>query len=160
MFQRERWSHSNTSSSHTNIIFTFCLVWGNIILCVIKTNHFSSKRSISNHSSFCIVIYSLTKKVGFWDYTILYMTSSTNWAPQSQQGRGWTNCQHDLHTTCQQRLEFCAEKWWPTAVLEDIAICLQDKCIPHKTVYLNGYYRGIIYLFAKNWSSLLVKILP
>lgn len=48
--------------SHINFNFTFCLVWGNIILCVIKTNHFFSKRSISNQASLYIVICSLTKK--------------------------------------------------------------------------------------------------
>lgn len=71
--------------------------------------------------------------------------------PQSQQERHWTNCQHDLHTSCQQHLGCSVKEWWVTDVLGNATICPFSKYIPCETMHLNGCHSNTFLL--KNLSS-------
>lgn len=67
--------------------------------------------------------------------------------PQSQQERHWTNCQRDLHTTCQQHLGCCAEEWWTTDVSRNVPICPIWVYIPCGTVGYNGLQELTLFWF-------------
>lgn len=77
--------------------------------------------------------------------------------PQSQQERHWTNCQHDLHTSCQQHLGCSVKEWWVTDVLGNATICPFSKYIPCETMNLNGCHRDTFLL--KNLTSLNISML-
>lgn len=62
--------------------------------------------------------------------------------PQSQHERHWTNCQHDLHTSCQQHLGCCVEEWWGTDASRNVPICPIWIYIPCETVGFSGYKRS------------------
>lgn len=77
--------------------------------------------------------------------------------PQSQQERHWTNCQHDLHTSCQQHLGCSVKEWWVTDVLGNASICPFSKYIPCETMNLNGCHTDTFLL--KNLASLHISML-
>lgn len=76
--------------------------------------------------------------------------------PQSQQERHWTNCQHDLHTSCQQHLGCSVKEWWVTDVLGNATICPFLKYIPSETMHLNGCHRDTFPLEHHNRLSVLM----
>ena len=77
--------------------------------------------------------------------------------PQSPQERHWTNCQHDLHTSCQQHLGYSVKEWWVTDVLGNATICPFSKYIPCETIHLNGCHSDTFLL--KNLNILNISML-
>lgn len=77
--------------------------------------------------------------------------------PQSPQERHWTNCQHDLHTSCQQHLGCSVKEWWVTDVLGNATICPFSKYIPCETIHLNGCHSDTFLL--KNLNILNISML-
>lgn len=92
-----------------------------------------------------------------WDHSMSYIWKMV-WPghPQSQQERHWTNCQHDLHTSCQQHLGCSVKEWWVTDVLGNAAICPFSEYIPCETMHLNGCHGDTLTIL--NISILLVVI--
>lgn len=77
--------------------------------------------------------------------------------PQSQQERHWTNCQHDLHTSCQQHLGCSVKEWWVTDVLGNATICPFLKYIPSETMHLNGCH-GDTFSLEDHTSVLMFRV--